>query len=526
MRRKHDDYVDLSDRIKEQTDEEEDDLLTDSIRQHRKRQTDKQRSEKKFRGRNRQSFDTKAAARPRNREFAIVTYSFLVLFIALSIYFCYYMVFKSEDFINNSRNARLSQMSDSVIRGDIITSDGEVIATTKVASDGTETREYPYGAEYAHVAGYTVNGMSGLEKDSNFQLLRSHSFILTRIINDLKDEKSQGDSVVTTIDSRLQDTVYKGMGSYQGAVIAMDPETGKILAMVSKPDFDPNTVASNWDSLSESDSSVLVNRATQGLYPPGSTFKIVTALAYLRNGGKTSDTFTCNGSITEGGYTLHCYDGEVHGTQNFQQAFAHSCNVAFATAGLSLGKNDLKNTAQSLLFNKDLPTALSNVNKSSFTMKSDADKAEIMQTSIGQGSTLVTPINMLMIVSAIANKGELMEPYYIDHTENDAGNLVRTFHATSYGELITAKEARTLRKYMRSVVTEGTGTRLNVSNYKAYGKTGTAEYSSDGSSHSWFVGYAVKDGKKIAVAVIMEGAGTGSTYAVPLAGQMFDTYFE
>ena len=462
----------------------------------------------------------------RNVEFAVVTYAFLLLFISLCAYFVYFVSFQSEDFINHPSNARLSKLSDTVIRGNITTKDGVVVAKSEIKGE-KEVRVYPKGRTYAHVVGYNSNGMAGVELERNFQLLRSHSFFLTRIANDLANKKSQGDTVVTTLDSKLQETAYNGIGSYQGAAVAIDPDTGAILAMVSKPDFDPNTVASSWKSLSSGDnsSSVLLNRATQGLYPPGSTFKMVTALSYLQNGGKMSDTFSCSGALSNNGYTIHCYGGEVHGQQDLTQAFGNSCNVAFATAGLSLEKGELKETAERLLFNRELPTTLSNVKKSSFTLDGVEDKALVMQTSIGQGNTLVTPLHMAVIASAAANNGTVKTVHDIDHIENDNGNLVKSFDHKNSETIMTKEEAKRLRIMMRYVVTNGTGRRLNVSKYRAYGKTGTAEYSSNKrQSHSWFVGFAKKGKKKIAVAVVMEGAGSGSAYAVPLAGRMFDTY--
>jgi peptidoglycan glycosyltransferase len=462
----------------------------------------------------------------RNVEFAVVTYAFLFLFIGLCAYFVYFVSFKSEDFINHASNARLSKLSDTVRRGNITTKDGVILAKSRQKGK-TEIRIYPKGNMYAHVVGYNSNGMAGVEQESNFQLLRSHSFFLTRIANDLANKKSQGDTVVTTLDSKLQEVAYNGIGSYKGAAVAIDPATGAVLAMVSKPDFDPNTVASSWKSLSSSEngSSVLLNRATQGLYPPGSTFKIVTSLSYLENGGKTSDIFQCNGGLTNQGYTMHCYGGEVHGRQDLFQAFGNSCNIAYATAGLSLEKGELMDTAQRLLFNKDLPTTLSNVKKSRFTMEEVDHKPLVMQTSIGQGNTLVTPLHMAMIASAIANDGKMVQTHDIDHIENDNGSLVKSFDHKNETTIMKKEEAKILRRLMRYVVTNGTGRKLSGASYKAYGKTGTAEYSSNKrESHSWFVGFAKKGKKKIAVAVVMEGAGAGSAYALPLAGRIFDTY--
>ena len=463
----------------------------------------------------------------KNREFAVITYGFLALFMALSAYFCYFMVFSSEDFINNSYNARISAMSESVVRGDILSSDGQVLATTETDNEGNETRVYPYGNVFAHAVGYNSNGMAGVELDGNFYLLRSHSFILNRILNDLKDEKNEGDSVVTTLNASLQETAYNALGSYDGAVVAIEPSTGKVLAMISKPDFNPNTILDNYsDIATDSESSVLLNRATAGLYPPGSTFKILTALEYLNEGGSDNDSFECNGSYTSDGFEIHCYGNTSHGQETFMDAFANSCNVVFAQVGLSLDETSFSSLANQLLFNQSLPTKLSNVKKSSFSLNEDASDSLVMQTSIGQGDTLVTPIHMAMIASAICNDGVLMEPYIINSIQNDEATLVSENEPITYGSILTTVQAEELEDYMRYVVTNGTGSKLYTDSYEAYGKTGSAEYNSNkDETHSWFVGYAKDGDKEIAVAIILEGAGSGSSYAVPVAKAMFDNYF-
>lgn len=466
-----------------------------------------------------------------NNEFAIVTYVFLAMFIFLAGYFVYFISVKSEDFINSPYNARLASFSNTVIRGSILSDDGTVLADTSVASDGTETREYPYGSMFAHVVGYSSNGMSGIELDANFNLLRSNIFFLEKLGNELKGDKSQGDNVITTLNYDLQEAAYDGLGDYDGAVVVMEPSTGKVLAMVSKPDFDPNYIESNWSSYTSKDSTdtVLLNRATQGLYPPGSTFKMVTLLEYLQeNDNYTDYSFDCNGAYSNGRTEIHCYNGSVHGNEDIFEAFGNSCNSAFANIGLSLDGDRWNSLSKKLLFDKTLPTAFSNTKSSSFDLTSDTDSNMVMQTAIGQGNTLVTPLHMAMIAGSIANNGVLMEPYVIDHTENATGDLVKNFSSTEYGALMSESDATTMQEFMRYVVTNGTGKTLNVDNYTAYGKTGTAEYNSNkDDNHSWFVGYANdENGKEIAIAVIMEGAGSGSKYAVPLAKNVFDTYFQ
>ena len=211
-------------------------------------------------------------------------YLFLAVFLSMMIYFVYFQVCKSESFINSPYNSLQDLFSDHVIRGDIASADGKVLATTKVSADGTQTRSYPQGRMFAHAVGYAVNGKAGLENQENFSLLRSHEFFLKRIADDISDKKAQGDTVVTTLDAQIQQVAYKSLGNYQGAVIVMEPDTGKIIAMVSKPDYDPNTVKKDWSSLTAEGSTVLYNRATQGKYAPGSVFKILTTLEYYQIG--------------------------------------------------------------------------------------------------------------------------------------------------------------------------------------------------------------------------------------------------
>lgn len=472
-------------------------------------------------------FDKEEKKSSKNREFAVITYGFLALFIALSAYFCYFIGFQSEEFINNPYNSRIAQLSEGVIRGNILSSDGQILATSSIDSEGKEVRNYPFGNMFAHSIGYNSNGLMGVELDGNFYLLRSHSFILNRLLNDLKDEKSQGDSVVTTLNASLQQSAYTAMGSFDGAVVAIEPSTGKILSMISKPDFDPNDISANYNAIAtDSDSSVLLNRSTQGLYPPGSTFKILTALEYLNEGGHSEDEFLCNGSFSSDGYEIHCYGNTSHGQENFLQSFGNSCNVVFSQVGLSLNLKSFSSLAEQMLFNKTIPTKLSNVKQSTFSLKEGDSNSLIMQTSIGQGDTLVTPLHMAMIASSVCNDGVLMEPYIMDSIENDDGTIVKSYSSSSFGNILTSVQAEELQEYMRYVVTDGTGSKLQSDLYEAYGKTGSAEFNSDkNATHSWFVGYAKSGDKEIAVAIILEGAGSGSAYAVPVAKTMFDTYF-
>ena len=270
--------------------------------------------------------------RPRNREYTLVSCFFVLIFVSMIGYLIYFNYAKSDDFINSPYNTRQDTFSDRVVRGKIVSADGQVLAQTNVYEDGTEERTYPYANMFAHVVGYDTNGKSGLESEANFQLLTSHEFFLNQMKNEFKNQKNTGDSVITTLNADLQSTAYNALGDRRGAVVAIEPSTGKVLVEMSRPDFDPNTISQNWDTLvNDSNDSSLLNRATNGAYPPGSTFKVVTALDYFRTKGSLEGfSYLCEGSITREDHTIRCYGGTVHGQEDFYSAFANSCNSAFA----------------------------------------------------------------------------------------------------------------------------------------------------------------------------------------------------
>ena len=473
-------------------------------------------------------FAVKSSKRAKNKEFVIITYLFMAIFLCMIGYFIYFLGFQSEDVIRSAYNPRLATFSEHVIRGDIVSFDGVVLATTKVYEDETEERIYPYDDMFAHVVGYASNGNYGVEASENFALLRSHSFFLNQIANDLLDKKNPGDCVVTTLDYDVQKAAYDALGSKNGAVVVLEVETGKILGMVSKPDFNPNTIADKWDQIvEENDNSPLLNRATQGLYPPGSIFKIVTSLEYLREQGEEADyTYGCEGMITENGTTIHCANDAIHGTLNLEQAFAKSCNTTYSSIGLTLDVLKWQNLTTQLLFNNTLPTAL-DAKSSSFSLSVTDDVGKVMQTAIGQGDTLVTPLHMAQLVAAIANDGVMMESYVVDSIVRDNDTVVKSYHPSKYGSILSSKEAQYLQYMMEAVVDTGTGSKLSGQSYAAAGKTGSAEFGTQkGRSHAWFVGYGSKESyNDIAIAVLVEDGGSGSKTAVPIAKQVFDIYF-
>ena len=461
----------------------------------------------------------------RNREYRLAAGFFVLIFLLMAGYLIYFQAALSEDFINSPYNTRQDSFADRVIRGDIVSSDSQLLAYTHVNEDGSSDRIYPYGNLFAHVVGFESNGKSGLEADANFLLLSSHEYFVTQMKNEFQGRKNQGDAIHTSLDTSLQSAAYYALGENRGAVIAMEPKTGRILAMVSKPDFDPNFMWQNWDYLvkDENDSSLL-NRATNGAYPPGSTFKLVTALDYYRRYKSFEGySYYCEGEVTVGTDSIHCYEYSVHGQEDFYQAFANSCNCAFAMIGTVLGPWSLRETAQDLLFNRNLPIA--SYRQSQFTLGSRSDTRMIMQTAIGQGDTLVSPMHLALITCAVANKGVLMKPSLIDEVVNASGDSVRAYHPEQAGVLMSQEEADALAGLMEAVVSYGTAVSLGWNGYTAAGKTGSAEYNEEGASHSWFIGYCDTEDPKLVVSVIVEGGGAGSQTAVPIAKQLFDTYY-
>ena len=465
----------------------------------------------------------------RNTELTIITWVIAGLFVLMAGYLVYFQIARREQIVSNVYNTKQDPSSDRIIRGSIKAENGEDLAYTTVDYTGNPVRNYPYGRIFAHALGYAGNGKAGLESFANKELTSSHSSLMNQLKYAANSEKAQGDTVVVTLSPSLQQAAWYALGDYRGAVVVMEPDSGKILAMVSKPDFDPNTIEQDWESMmNDSQNSSLLNRATSGLYPPGSVFKILTALAYLRE-HRADDTgflYDCSGIISREDVDITCYNGTAHGQESLKSAFANSCNTAFASIGLDLDLHAFRSLAEEFLFNRTLPTSLMH-NTSVFPLKGNESEGERMTTSIGQGDTLVTPLHMAMITSTVANAGTMMKPYMIDHIETGDGELVQETKPEIYDELMTLEEAQKLTSYMRETVVSGTAAALGWNSYSVAGKTGSAEYETDGvtGTHSWFVGFSNIDDPDIVVAVIAEDGGTGSTTAVPIAQKIFDAYY-
>ncbi|MCM1327538.1 MAG: penicillin-binding transpeptidase domain-containing protein [Bacteroidales bacterium] len=466
---------------------------------------------------------------PKNyNEIVISACFFAAIFLGMIVYLGHFVATKEQDMVNNSYNSRQAILLSRNYRGSIYSRDGEVLAETILDEEENEKRVYPYENLFSHVVGYSTQGRMGVEAMANYYLINTHTSLSNKVANDMAGKKNPGDNVYTTLDVRIQQIASEQLNVFKGAVIVSEVSTGKILAMVSHPDFDPNEIDEIWDELIESDtSSVLLNRTTQGLYPPGSTFKIVTALEYYRENKDNYQnySFNCNGSYRKEDSTIHCYHNISHGRVNLRGSFANSCNSSFANIGMGLDREKFQKTLDGLLFNGELPLTLS-YSKSSLHVSDALSADEMMQTSIGQGKTQITPIHMHMIASAIANNGVLMKPYVIDRIENDKGSVVKAFKPASYGSLMSEDEADLLKELMTAVVEEGNAHRLKGLDYTAAGKTGSAEYNNiKGESHAWFTGFAPAEEPEVCVTVIVEGGGSGSDFALPIAKRLFDAYF-
>lgn len=448
-----------------------------------------------------------------------------LFFCGMLLYYTCFLVFDSSSVINNAYNSRISSLSTTVSRGSILSNDGAILAYSKEDAKGKETRYYPYGELFSHPVGYCQMGTTEMENVYNYSLLTSSVPIWEQIVNDIRGEKSPGNSVCTSLNLGLQRFCYDILGENRGAVVVMEPSTGRILAMVSKPGYDPNEIVSRWNELvsEENTSANLMNRATQGLYPPGSTFKILTQLAYIREYGETWQAlrYNCDGTFRYGDLALNCHEGHAHGEVDFRYGLAYSCNGIHATMGLALNKERWASVCESFLFNQKLPISLPS-SVSSVQLTEETTPWETILDSIGQGSVIETPLLNCMITSTIANNGVMMQPQLVDRIVNAAGKLVQEVEHTEYATLMSVPEAYTLGEFMRSVVREGSGGAAESAYGAVAGKTGSAEYTQTGNMHAWFTGYAPADAPKVAVSVILEGAGTGGDVAAPVARQIFD----
>ncbi|GAA0115103.1 peptidoglycan D,D-transpeptidase FtsI family protein [Clostridium senegalense] len=453
---------------------------------------------------------------------------FLAFFIALISYINYIYVFKSDEYKESAFNKRHQAERDKVLRGTIFDRDMNALTSSEKNGEFDQTRKYLYPEQFAHVIGYydVVYGLSGLEKKFDKVLSGSDQFSLKKFFG--KDEDEVGNSIVTTLDKNLQLAAYDALGDQKGSVVALNPKTGEVLAMVSKPTFNPNNLEEIWDELSQDEETPFLNRATAGLYAPGSTFKVVTAISAIENiSDITTRTFQDDGVIYFNDTTsLENYDRIPHGSINLEQAFSVSSNVVFGTLAMELGNDKLKETAEKFYFNKEIPSSTLVLEDSSFPTYKKYEQGNIAQSGIGQSGVLASPMEMALIASTVANDGVMMEPNVVKEVVDPSGNKVSEVESKEIGEVISPETAQILQQYMRTVVTSGTATNANLWNVEVCGKTGTADHDSgDKVPHSWFIGFAPYENPEIAFAVILEEGGNSSRNAAEVAKDMLSNYY-
>ncbi len=455
-----------------------------------------------------------------NRVFIV----FLALYLCMFSYLTNFVFYKSQRFSSSSYNPRTSVVQNEYVRGDIYDRNGEKLAYTDINDDGTFERKYPYGRIFAHTVGAVGNGKTGLELSYNFVLQNPSNELFQMMKSLLFGDYIYGDSIVTTLDEGLQEFCYEQLDGKKGSIIVSDAKTGEILSMVSYDNFSPRTYTEDFERLSsDEENTPLLNRATQGLYPPASTFKILSALDIIENIDDYEDyIFRCTGSYTINGETISCNNGEVHGEVDLGSAFAESCNSYFASLIESMGVKELDEIADRMLFNKKIKFDLP-VSRSVYTLNEDSGTAEVLQSAIGQGNTLITPLHLNMIGQAVANDGVMKNPYMVSEVIDKNGKSVKKFKDKDLATVMTAEEAYVIQHLMEEVVVEGTAKTAQPYNTTLAGKTGTAEV--DGEiSHGLFVGYAPIDEPEIVITVVLEHSG-GSGATLPIVKNIVEYYF-
>ena len=460
-----------------------------------------------------------------NRYMLFTSMCILLLFAGMIAYLVHFTIYEAPGIITSPYNKRTAALSQNIIRGSIKSANGKVLAETEIDDEGKEHRSYHYDEIFAHAVGYASHGKGGIESAFNYELLTSHEPLLEQFKRGITGKKNIGDTVCSTLDTRLQERAYDVLEGMQGTIIAIEPKTGKVRAMVSKPDFNPNTLDEDWEDINSEDGSSLLNRAVYGIYPPGSTYKTLTALAYIEeNPGSFKDfKYKCKGETVVNSVRIRCYKGAEHGKEDLGYAFAHSCNTAFVTIGSKLDLKKFVRLNEDFLFNSEIKFDMP-VKRSRAGLTEKSKKSEIPQAVIGQGNTLITPFHNALIMCGIANGGVLMEPTLLDHIESADGTVVSRNKSREWKRVADESDAAIMTKYLRQVVTEGTGRALDSEDYSVAGKTGTAE-NGTGEDHSWFVGFSNVKDPDLVVCVLVEHGGAGSEVAAPIADEIFDCYY-
>ncbi|MGF1429196.1 peptidoglycan D,D-transpeptidase FtsI family protein [Kitasatospora sp. LaBMicrA B282] len=467
----------------------------------------------------------------------------MVLILALLLRSNWIQVVQADSYATNPHNMRATYDEYSYPRGTIYTADGQAM-TTSTFTDGYKYKYktgWTNGPLYAPVTGYSsqVFGSNGLESLEDGVLGGTDDrLFFNNTWNAVTGGKRSGGDVVTTINAKAQQAAFQGLGNKKGAAIAIDPRTGAILALVSTPSFDPSTFAGNtsadqkaWNSLNSDTSAPTLDRALRQTYPPGSTFKLVTAATAFETGKyqnpddqtDTPDTYVLPGTNT----VLHNdSDSENCGQATLKYALEISCNTVYGKLGADLGEDKLLAQANKFGFNQTVNTP---IRSAASTFPSDSTPDGTAMDAIGQHNTAATPLQMCMVAAAIANNGKLMQPYLVDEEKSGSGTVISKTSPKEMDQAVSPATAQKLQTMMVDVVQNGTGKLAQIPGVEVGGKTGTAQHGVDnaGKPFAWFVSYAkVGNDIPVAVAVVVEdGAAqsdeiSGGSIAAPIAKQI------
>jgi peptidoglycan glycosyltransferase len=477
-----------------------------------------------------------------------VAISVLVLFTLLIVNVNYIQVVRSDELRNDPGNTRVLSEEYDRQRGAIVVAGNPIASSEKTGDRLTYLRRYADGPTYAAVTGYysLVYGTTGLERAQNDVLAGSDPRLAFRRLADLFTGRDPaGGDVVLTLDPAVQETAVKALGKVTGAVVALDPSTGKVLGLASTPTYDPNQLSSHDPAairdyagrLGQQDPDPRDNQAISERYSPGSVFKVIVSAAALSNGYTPQTPLPAPNLLTLPGTrtTLENYNGEScngGADQTLIDALTISCNTAFAQLGVTLGVDKLRSMAEAFGmdghgFDVPLPVAGS-------TIGNPANDAQLAVSSIGQQDVQMTPMQAAMVAAAVANDGTLMKPYLVDQVRAPDLTVVDQTKPAVLGKPVTPDVAGELKTMMTSVVEKGTGKKARITGVTVAGKTGTAEVGDGVNPHTWFVGFADAGGKQIAVAVFVknggqsgtEGTGTGGDISAPIAKQVMQAYLQ
>ncbi|HEY7703427.1 MAG TPA: penicillin-binding transpeptidase domain-containing protein [Acidimicrobiia bacterium] len=438
------------------------------------------------------------------------------------------------------RNARFNLTQTGKERGLIVSSDGVVLARSDPdpATTGSFIRSYPEGAVFANVVGYSslLFGEQGIERAYSSDLRSRRDFTISDLLSVVLGRDLRPQNLQLNLDASLQRLAYQALGGQAGAVVALDPLTGSVRALVTSPSYDPaqllgTDAANRYQVLLDDPARPLSDRATRELYPPGSTFKTVVAAAAIDSGIATQETtfadpaqFPLPGStaVIENAGGGPCNNGT---STTLLQAFVRSCNTTFARIAIETGAGSIGDIAQRIGFNREIPFPWPVAESAFATSVLADDDAALGQSGIGERDVRTTPLLMAMVAAAVANQGTVMVPNLVARIFDSDGNEVETIEPSVLDTAFTPETAFVMSQMMERVVTEGTGRQAAVPGIRVAGKTGTST-GVEGRPHAWFIGFAPVDAPTIAVAVFVEAGGnigenaSGGSVAAPIASQL------